>query len=407
MWFILALLVETFSFDTVDCTRWNIERTVAKTLKLVVSTDTPATLKHSTDSGRGNQLRISTNHLIDFILTELGQACTVQVTSTAIRRFVGQNRPKQGCHPLTLLVIALTAAPPSHHLRILTINVEFFSNCEKTVEFNAPFVKRLLSALPIILFPLELTLCLFVRLHVTVQKRPVSSDHHRSRTGPQSPAPSAEPARARTFLPLLRAQQIAERLLEIEQRHPLHPLAQGTHATTQSDGTTLAPHVGRNGKADASTGVETNVVQVLDVLHVQRIVVLYPLIFVQLKERGTSLFRNEKQANQTMEMLLPSLVSVCSVLAPLLKTVDCFPLVRLVLSFCGCKKCVRISPDSLEDISQAQALPKRTGWPRSNHNGNDDRSSRYLTSFRKKGYLYIDLEVGYHQELYHAPFVAV
>ncbi|KAK2951627.1 hypothetical protein BLNAU_13511 [Blattamonas nauphoetae] len=175
---------------------------------IFVSTDTPATLKHSTDSGRGNQLRISTNHLIDFILTELGQACTV--TSTAIRRFVGQNRPKQGCHPLTLLVIALTAAPPSHHLRILTINVEFFSNCEKTVEFNAPFVKRLLSALPSdapsdclliitakvsdqpsILFPLSsLSACL--------------SDS----TSPSRNALSllttieAEPARARTFLPL-------------------------------------------------------------------------------------------------------------------------------------------------------------------------------------------------------------
>ncbi|KAK2954624.1 hypothetical protein BLNAU_10475 [Blattamonas nauphoetae] len=99
------------------------------------------------------------------------------------------------------------------------------------------------------------------------------------------------------------------------------------------------------------------------------------------EERGTSLFRNEKQANQTMEMLLPSLVSVCSVLAPLLKTVDCFPLVRLVLSFCGCKKCVRISPDSLEDISQAQALPKLI----------------CICVF----------QVGYHQELYHVPFVAV
>ncbi|KAK2946756.1 hypothetical protein BLNAU_18352 [Blattamonas nauphoetae] len=229
------------------------------------------------------------------------------------------------------------AAPPSHHLRILTINVEFFSNCEKTVEFNAPFVKRLLSALRpsdapsdcllIITLPKFLTsLASFSSFGAhsllvcpTPRHRPETPclfeatieagkpEKHvlnvQSKDGPtitRSFCRTCEHAHSFHFSVKAKA-QIAERLLEIEQRHPLHPLAQGTHATTQSDGTTLAPHVGRNGKADASTGGETDVVQVLDVLHVQRIVVL----------------------------------------------------------------------------------------------------------FRKKGYLYIDLEVSYHQELYHVPFVAV
>ncbi|KAK2940308.1 hypothetical protein BLNAU_24781 [Blattamonas nauphoetae] len=364
MWFILALLVETFSFDTVDCTRWNIERTVAKTLKLVVSTDTPATLKHSTDSGRGNQLRISTNHLIDFILTELGQACTV--TSTAIRRFVGQNRPKQGCHPLTLLVIALTAAPPSHHLRILTINVEFFSNCEKTVEFNAPFVKRLLSALPSDA-PSD---CLLI---ITLPKFLTSLASFSSLWSSLSACLSDSTSPSRNALSLLTTIEAGK-----PEKHVLN--------VQSKDGPTIT-------RSFCRTCTSTHIPSTS------------PCLAVMRKAQPETDLRKARRSRLRR---------------------GCWRSSSGILSTRSHKALTRPHSQmgrhwhlmSAEMEKPMRPLEEKRMWCRFwmccmcsessfYHNGNDDRSSRYLTSFRKKGYLYIDLEVGYHQELYHVPFVAV
>ncbi|KAK2960922.1 hypothetical protein BLNAU_4009 [Blattamonas nauphoetae] len=65
----------------------------------------------------------------------------------------------------------------------------------------------------------------------------------------------------------------------------------------------------------------------------ERLHVLYPLILQRLKERGNTLLSEDRQAEAKKDELLPVLVRVCSELTPLLRTVDCFPLVHLVSSF--------------------------------------------------------------------------
>ncbi|KAK2960898.1 hypothetical protein BLNAU_3985 [Blattamonas nauphoetae] len=302
------------------------------------------------------------------------------------------------CLPLTLLVTSLTAAPPTHHLPILNIYLEFCDNCHPIIDVQESFLTRLLAVFP----PntrLDDPLTVVLLLLLTSLASPdslwdpllncLSNSEHPSRlalcllasikpdltrTPTLTLRPQVVPRIARLLLQDLdeqtqtvlicllgqnadrsngdgleenEAQQIVEKLLEIEQRHPLHTDIQETEKTT-TDGTTLSPLVDGRGEAASSAGKETNVNELADVWRVMRMAVssladspsglerlhvLYPLIFLQMKERGSTLLCKDKRAEQTREDLLPALVRVCSELTPLLRTVDCFPLVHLVSSF--------------------------------------------------------------------------
>ncbi|KAK2945409.1 hypothetical protein BLNAU_19678 [Blattamonas nauphoetae] len=302
------------------------------------------------------------------------------------------------CLPLTLLVTALTAAPPSHHLPILNIYLDFTETCPFSVEIQEPFLKRLLSVFPPdtnsdgsflvtllkfltrltflsslwgALFPClsnsepssKITLCL---LAIINDKRRYEARFDIQRKKVPKIAPlllqDLDELTLSFLLSVLgqnadrsngdrleedEAQRIVEKLLEIEQRPPLHTDTQETEKTA-TDGTTLSPLVDGKGEPGTSSRTGKSVNELVDVWRVMRLVVsslagspsglerlhvLYPLIFQRLKERGNSLLSKGKQAKQTREMLLPALVCVCSELTPLLQTVDCFPLVHLVSSF--------------------------------------------------------------------------
>ncbi|KAK2951253.1 hypothetical protein BLNAU_13869 [Blattamonas nauphoetae] len=290
------------------------------------------------------------------------------------------------CLPLTLLVMTLTAAPSSHHLRILTIFLEFSAKClTSIVPPNAPIDNPLIVTLSKLRTKLatpsslwytlvallspsnpssNLALCLLTIINTGRKASTFPILHHQD--GPRI-APlllqDLDELELSLLLSLLGrnaddstgvglgeedAQQIVERLLVIEQRHPLHPHTQHSHPATPSEGTTLPPRIDRTGEADASTRTNTSVGQVVDVWRVmgmvvsslarspsglERLQVLYPLVFERLKARGASLFRKDEQAERTRERLLAALVRVCSELVPLLRTVDFFPLVHLVSSF--------------------------------------------------------------------------
>ncbi|KAK2960966.1 hypothetical protein BLNAU_4053 [Blattamonas nauphoetae] len=301
------------------------------------------------------------------------------------------------CLPLTLLVTTLTAAPPSHYLPILNIFLESRKIYRLSKEIHQPFLKRLLA-----IFPPDtssddhvitglLTLLSHLASHSSLWKTLVEyavtsnpptkialSLLSRIWIDPQQISPLSVrrydvPRIARLLFQELdelslsfvlsvlgqcadlsteerleedEAQRIVEKLLEIEQRHPLHTVTQDTNKTT-TDGMTQS-HIDRKRELVASTGKETNASVLVDVWRVmgmtvsslarspsglERLHVLYPLIVLQMKERGNTLLRKDKRAEQTREMLLPALVRVCSELTPLLQTVDCFPLVQLVSSF--------------------------------------------------------------------------
>ncbi|KAK2943273.1 hypothetical protein BLNAU_21797 [Blattamonas nauphoetae] len=302
------------------------------------------------------------------------------------------------CLPLTLLVMALTAAPPSHHLHILTIYLEFSTNCRTSKDHFEPLLKRLiaifppdtasgdplvqplsklltnLASLPIVCDILSACLSdsvppsrliLSLLTIIDAGKKEKSPLTIRLRNVPRIATlllQDLDELELSFLLSVLgqnadestgfrfeedEAHQIVKRLLDIEQRHPLQPHTQDTNKTT-TGGTTLPPRIDRNGEADASTGAETSVEQLVDVWRVMRMVVssltsspsrleglhvLYPLIFERLKERGASLFRKDEKAERTRERLLAALVRVCSELVPLLASLDCFPLVRLVSFF--------------------------------------------------------------------------
>ncbi|KAK2945218.1 hypothetical protein BLNAU_19858 [Blattamonas nauphoetae] len=302
------------------------------------------------------------------------------------------------CLPLTLLVTALTAAPPSHHVQIFTMYLEFFASCEIYIEIQEPFMKRLLALLPhnahsndpilVALSKIVTRLTSSSSLWHTLLKclsRPEPSNtlalsllaviNIGLKETPTLIVPSQIVPRiaqlllqdldelALSFLLSLlsqnsdsanrdglekdEAQQIVDRLLEIEQRHPLHTDTQETEKTT-TDGMTQTPHVDGNGEPTSSTRTGTGVNELVDVWRVMRMAVsslagspsglerlhvLYPLILQRLKERGNALLSKDERVEQTRETLLLALVRVCSELTPLLRTVDCFPLVHLVSSF--------------------------------------------------------------------------
>ncbi|KAK2945222.1 hypothetical protein BLNAU_19862 [Blattamonas nauphoetae] len=302
------------------------------------------------------------------------------------------------CLPLTLLVTALTAAPPSHHVHILTMSLEFIAKSTVTFEIQEPFMNCLFSVIsPDIRLddPLLVTLLTFLThmisqyllwepLVVCLSRSERSSTIALSlltiintdqKMKPTYPVhPQLVPGIAQLLLQDLdelsmsfllsllghnadrtdyfrfeanETHKIVEKLLEIEQRHPLHTDTQETEKTT-TDGTTLSPHVDRKGEAGASAGADACVNELVDVWRVMRMVmswlagspsglerlhVLYPLIFQRLKERGNTLLREGRQAEPKKDELLLALVRVCSELTPLLRTVDCFPLVHLVSSF--------------------------------------------------------------------------
>ncbi|KAK2948681.1 hypothetical protein BLNAU_16422 [Blattamonas nauphoetae] len=302
------------------------------------------------------------------------------------------------CLPLTLLVTALTAAPPSHHLPILNIFMEFFTSCEIYIEIQEPTMIRLLALLPpnarsddpilVVLSKIvtrltsssslwhALLTCLsnsepFSKLALSLLAIIFTdTDEKLTLVVP----PQIEPKITRLLLKDLdelslsfllsvlghradrsngdrleddEAQRIVEKLLEIEQRYPLHTDTQETNKTT-TDGTTLSAHVEGKGEPTSSARTGTSVSELVDVWRVmrmdvsslagspsglERLHVLYPLVFQRLKERGNTLLSKDKQAERIKQTLLPTLVRVCSELTPLLRTVDSFPLVHLVSSF--------------------------------------------------------------------------
>ncbi|KAK2960970.1 hypothetical protein BLNAU_4057 [Blattamonas nauphoetae] len=300
--------------------------------------------------------------------------------------------------PLTLLVTSLTAAPPSHHLPILNIYLEFCDNCHPIIEVQKPFLTRLFALFPpdsrsddpliVALSKLLTKLTSPSSLWETLVDFFITSNHP-SRLALSLLAilnnDRMDEARfdiqrkkvPRLALLLLQdldelslsflisllgqnsdsanggglgdddAQQIVERLLEIEQRRPLHSDTQETEKTT-TEGMTQPQHVEEKGEPDVSARIGTNVSVLVDVWRVMRMAVsslagspsglerlhvLYPLIFLRLKERGNSLLREGRQVESKKDELLLALVRVCSELTPLLRTVDCFPLVHLVSSF--------------------------------------------------------------------------
>ncbi|KAK2963968.1 hypothetical protein BLNAU_1049 [Blattamonas nauphoetae] len=260
------------------------------------------------------------------------------------------------CLPLTLLELTLIAAPPSNHLHILTIYHQFVLDCGNYVVIKAPFMKSLLRALT----PdapsngqLIVTLSQFLTSLASLSTvwdalTPCLSDSTPSSRLALSLLARIEADKQET--PALNeneAQQIVDRLLEIEQQCSLHTDTQNTNKTT-TDGTPLSPHVDGKGQPTSSARTGTSVSQLVDVWRVMRMVVsslarspsglermqlLYPLIFLRLKGRGTSLIRKDEQAEPKKDELLTALLRVCSALTPLLRTVDCFPLVHLVSSF--------------------------------------------------------------------------
>ncbi|KAK2946008.1 hypothetical protein BLNAU_19084 [Blattamonas nauphoetae] len=302
------------------------------------------------------------------------------------------------CLPLTLLITTLTAAPPSHYLPILNIFIRFWASYDITIIFKEPYLKNLLAIFPpdtssddhvitalLTLLSRRITPSYLWKALVeyAVTTNPPSkialSILSRIWINPQKISPMMVrrydvPRIARLLFQELdelslsfvlsvlgqnadlsdefrfeddEAQQIVEKLLEIEQRHPLHTDTQETEKTT-TDGTPLSPVVARKGKPTSSTTGEQGQRKLVDVWRVMRMAVSslagspsglerlhvqYPFIFQRLKERGNTLLREGRQAEPKKDELLLALVRVCSELTPLLRTVDCFPLVHLVSSF--------------------------------------------------------------------------
>ncbi|KAK2945996.1 hypothetical protein BLNAU_19072 [Blattamonas nauphoetae] len=269
----------------------------------------------------------------------------------------------RNCLPLTLLVAALAAVPPSHYLHILNIYLEFCTSCRISIEIQEPFVKRLFA----ILRPdarSEDTLLLPLSKLLTKLASP-SSLWSTLLVCISSSEPSSKLAlyllaiintdRDPSFFPILQyqvvpriasfllqdvdelalsflisvlgnhahrstagrleedeAQRIVEKLLEIEQRHPLHTDTQETEKTTTVE-TTLSPLVDGKGEAVASARTGTSVNELVDVWRVMRMAVsslagspsglerlhvFCPLIFQQLKERGNALLSEGGQSER-------------------------------------------------------------------------------------------------------------
>ncbi|KAK2946395.1 hypothetical protein BLNAU_18646 [Blattamonas nauphoetae] len=301
------------------------------------------------------------------------------------------------CLPLTLLVMALTAAPPSHRLQILTIFLEFFTNSNISIEIKKPFLKHIFTIItpdthsddPLIVTLSKLltsltfvnslsstlfdflsdteptnTLALSLMVNVKTDQKEKSKLTVQPRVVPKITSLVLKDLDERQLSFLLsmlgtianhstggrfeenEAQQIVERLLEIEQRHPLQLDAEDIGKTT-TDGMEPSPHDEEKGEAGASARTGTSVNELVDVWRVMRMVVsslagspsglerlhvLYPLIFLRMKERGTSILSQDGQTTPMRRILLTALVRVCLELIPLLKTIDCFPLVHLVSS---------------------------------------------------------------------------